>query len=568
MTLYLLKLKNFRIYKNKIFIFDKDFMLISGKSGAGKSTIFMAIHFALTGKGKKICSYGEKICSVELKIDERSSTTKGACERSSTTEGGCNFLIKRSKNPNRLLCYNEKNEETEDEEAQEIINQKFYKYHLGYFEQKNYKSFLNIPPKEKIYFLNNFLNQEIIQEVKRKNHDLLKKYTENFQQLSNEINFVECFLKDLKNSFFSEPNEIVVDQDENNIKKKIENINETITCKKNLSIEISELKNTNLQELKKNNLKLQEQKILWEKYSSEKKKLKQLCETLNCEKLSNEEIENFIKHSEYLMKFKKQKIKCPKCFYCFTINDEKIDEIKLENYKQYFHQSQKCKVLKITKPNLENLTNDLKLEKEVSIFNKIFSEYQDDSLETLKDKLNTLQNKLSFLLNNNQKKIFLNYQEKLSNLQEKIKEAEKLFLRTQKMEELIKKAEKISLLNIIHQINLILKKFVQVCFDGFFNVKIILEKDEIKLEIKKEDILISLENLSGGEFDRLQLCFMITTCQIFNIKLLLLDECLSSLDQETTEKILIFIRENFNGKVLCIAHQIVQGYFNDVIDLE
>lgn len=552
MTSYIiLKLKNFRIYKQKIFIFDKNFMLISGKSGSGKSTIFMAIHFALTGKGKKICSFGEKTCSVELKIN--------------------NFLIKRFKNPNRLLCYNEFNEEKEDEEAQEIINQKFYKYYLGYFEQKNYKSFLNIPPKEKVSFLNNFLNQEIIQEVKKKNHDLLKKYTTNFQNLSHEINFVKNFLKDLKPPIEQELDFVdgpkgqpSADKDhEDEIKKKIENLNYTLVCKKRLSREISELENIDFQELKKNISKLQEQKILWEKFSTEKKRLKsfEISET-------EDEIEKFIKHSEYLIKFKKQEITCPKCFYNFTINNEKVDEKKLEKYRKYSHQYQRCKLLKIHKPNLQDLTNDLELEKEMNLYRKIDLQYQNQSIEQLKNEINLLQNKLNSLHNLEQKKIYQKYQEKLSDFQEQIKEVEKLFLRTQKMEELIKKAEKICLLNIIHQINLILKKFVQICFDDLFTVKIVLDKDEIKLEIKNLDTVMSLDNLSGGEFDRLQLCFIVTTCQIFNIQLLLLDESLSSLDQETTEKILSFIKENFNGKVLCIAHQIVQGYFNDVINLE
>ena len=97
-----LTLKNFKCYENKVFHFDKGFVLIEGQSGAGKSTILQAIIFVLYGKGKNLKTSGKTSCSVQLEYED--------------------LIIFRSKSPNKLVI----NEMIEGEEAQNIINKKFH----------------------------------------------------------------------------------------------------------------------------------------------------------------------------------------------------------------------------------------------------------------------------------------------------------------------------------------------------------------------------------------------------------------------------------------------------------
>ena len=65
-----LKLINFKCYTEKTFEFDDNsFILISAPSGAGKSTILLAIQYVLYGIGSNVKYYGKTNCSVEFEYD-------------------------------------------------------------------------------------------------------------------------------------------------------------------------------------------------------------------------------------------------------------------------------------------------------------------------------------------------------------------------------------------------------------------------------------------------------------------------------------------------------------------
>ena len=75
--------------------------------------------------------------------------------------------------------------------------------------------------------------------------------------------------------------------------------------------------------------------------------------------------------------------------------------------------------------------------------------------------------------------------------------------------------------------------------------------------------------LSGGELQRLTLAFTLALAEYQKVPFLLLDECTSHLDSETTNKIISHIKGRYSGStVIFIAHQVVQGTFDNIVTLE
>jgi DNA repair exonuclease SbcCD ATPase subunit len=131
-------LKNFRCYKDKTFdLGGNGITLLQGKSGAGKTTILMAINFVLYGVGTNLIHEGCSNCYVELYFSD--------------------LYIKRTKKPNKLLLIqgNENVQEYEDDSAQSIINKIFTDSFdiCGYIAQNSIGSFITMSPTDKLEFL-------------------------------------------------------------------------------------------------------------------------------------------------------------------------------------------------------------------------------------------------------------------------------------------------------------------------------------------------------------------------------------------------------------------------------
>lgn len=149
-----LKLHNFRCYEDAEFDFGNEGLtLISGASGKGKSTIMMAIEFALFGSGNKLQTYGKRGCSVELMIEN-------------------NFKVFRQKGPNRLIV----NDEFEDDAGESIIKQRFGTTMLScYIPQNIRKTFILMSPGERLEFLESLVMSSVnITDIKTKTKALIK----------------------------------------------------------------------------------------------------------------------------------------------------------------------------------------------------------------------------------------------------------------------------------------------------------------------------------------------------------------------------------------------------------
>lgn len=79
----------------------------------------------------------------------------------------------------------------------------------------------------------------------------------------------------------------------------------------------------------------------------------------------------------------------------------------------------------------------------------------------------------------------------------------------------------------------------------------------------------TIQQLSGGEIDRVNLASICGMNMMLDSPLLILDESLSSLDSETNTEILTFLKEYAKHKLILVcSHEAVQGIFDTVIELD
>ena len=214
-----LTLKNFRAHQSKTFdISDKGLVLISGKSGCGKTTLLNAIIYALYGNIRRPYTHNEYTCSVV--IDSR------------------DIFIKRSSKPNRLVV-KYRNKSYEDKEAQAIVDSIFGyedKFMMSsYIVQNINSSVLSLAPTEQENFIEKLTfdneNCSTVEEIVKRN---IKTRTQQRDEYQNSFNVAEGIYKNilkkhnaLKLTVSNSDKDYVVSKDEindiNNIIKKTEN---------------------------------------------------------------------------------------------------------------------------------------------------------------------------------------------------------------------------------------------------------------------------------------------------------------------------------------------------------
>lgn len=198
-------LTNFKCHKKKEIKIDKNsLILLDGKSGNGKSSIFEAIYFCLYGNGKRLINHNMKKMEVNIKFLD------------------LQLQIIRSKGPNRLIVIN-KNGEFEDDIAQEIINETFGDQFLitSYITQDNDSSFLKLSSSEKMEFLEKqvFYSETNIDELKKLTKEEIKNKKLEVQKFTNSIELIQNELSELKEpEYMSFPLNGKLDEQETKIK--------------------------------------------------------------------------------------------------------------------------------------------------------------------------------------------------------------------------------------------------------------------------------------------------------------------------------------------------------------
>lgn len=119
----------------------------------------------------------------------------------------------------------------------------------------------------------------------------------------------------------------------------------------------------------------------------------------------------------------------------------------------------------------------------------------------------------------------------------------------------------------LNKLTTLINQYILDIFDEPVFISFPLSDKGVLLEIIFNGFEFPYSALSGGEQARLNICFTLAFAVFFGAKVLLLDECTSHLDEELTEKVIRLIRNNATFKVVVIAHQITKGMFDDEICL-
>lgn len=166
---------------------------------------------------------------------------------------------------------------------------------------------------------------------------------------------------------------------------------------------------------------------------------------------------------------------------------------------------------------------------------------------------------------------YLNQQKSLREAKELHLSIQEKFTASKKFREAIQTAELLSIQSLIDEINTHLNQHLTLFFpDAPLTIDVCLFKsnektksikNQVNLQIGYHGNMVDLSTLSGGEKDRVNLAFTLALAEIFNLPLLMLDETLSSLDQQAVENVLEHIQKE-HRLIIIVAHQASSGLFD------
>ncbi|CCV02185.1 DNA double-strand break repair rad50 ATPase-like [Invertebrate iridovirus 25] len=174
-----------------------------------------------------------------------------------------------------------------------------------------------------------------------------------------------------------------------------------------------------------------------------------------------------------------------------------------------------------------------------------------------------------------QLKKYKKVKETLNELVENKKKLEQTYLKMCIFKQKVIESEHESLEGIINTINTHLSILLQDFFSESFGdpIQIYLElisekRPQVNIVIHYKGNITDYKSLSTGEAARVKLAFDLTFKEILGEQIIMLDECTANLDQDLSTKIFNTVKSAFPSKcVLIIAHQVVMGTFDHVLNL-
>jgi DNA repair exonuclease SbcCD ATPase subunit len=173
--------------------------------------------------------------------------------------------------------------------------------------------------------------------------------------------------------------------------------------------------------------------------------------------------------------------------------------------------------------------------------------------------------------------IYNAFKDKIDELQIKENKTRKIYNASIYLKEKIMEAESIAIFNIVNSINSHMQLYLEAFFPDhpimlslvtFKETKNKNDKPQINIDIDYKGTDCKFDDLSDGEKSRVNLAFTLSLSEIFKNNILILDETCANLNQELTTIVFDTIKENFtNKKVIIIAHQIIEGIFDQILYL-
>ena len=522
--------KNFMKYGNKetIFNFSKGTNLITGSNGAGKSSIFMALHYVLFGK-----TYNGKTISSLV----NNTNKKGMLVTLEFEVNDIQYRIERGISPNVFKIYKQDEQIpvlSTNTAYQEYLETSILKTTEQAFKNLIYlggdllsQSFLKLSKKEKEEVFSILSDTSIFLELQDRIKVLKKEKTTDYTNENFKLNTLNNLLQNEQSNYNSQMikyNEFIETQKKNTdeIKAKIKSCNENIEKLKSMKETLSKFTND--------------------------------CDTLNSKIL---EVQREISKNETNISLCEQKKECVGCPHF------KVEIVDMDLYNKNIER-------------LSKLKNDYKVSesKKNEVYNKMLE---------LKPSI-ALKQELEKMLECLEVKIEKPSNKSIKDLEKQIKEKSVI---VDDLKEYLEKISKLELLLNVDNIrglfldshlpfiNKTINKYISM-FDDF-NFSFELDKN-LKETILKNNKPFEHKSMSNGESLRLTFSILLAFLDIcrtkFNVKynILVLDEVLDSALDFDGRTVLLKLLRNFKEQAIYIISHNADiknsDYFDNVITIK